>query len=213
MVKDKSFMFMVGPDVIKAVQNETVTFEELGGASVHASRSGSAHFVAEDDLDCIRQVKKLVSYLPSNNLEQPPRKPMGDDPERREDSLDTIIPEDPMKPYDMKEVIRKVVDKGELFEVQEQFARNIITAFARMDGAPWASWPTSPWPWRNAGRQLLAEGSPLRALLRSFNIPVVTLVDVPGYMPSVEQENGSLLRDSTKLLYAYAEASVPKSPW
>jgi acetyl-CoA carboxylase carboxyltransferase component len=211
MVKDKSFMFMVGPDVIKAVQNEIVTFEELGGASVHASRSGSAHFVAEDDLDCIKQVKKLMSYLPSNNLEQPPKRQMGDDPERREDSLDTIIPEDPMKPYDMKEVIRKVVDKGELFEVQEQFARNIITAFARMNGGPIGIVANQPM----ALAGTLDASSSLKAarfvrFCDSFNIPVVTLVDVPGYLPSVEQENGSLLRDSTKLLYAYAEASVPK---
>jgi acetyl-CoA carboxylase carboxyltransferase component len=211
MVKDKSYMFLVGPDVIKAVQNETVTFEELGGASVHATRSGSAHFVAEDDMDCIRQVRKLLFYLPSNNLEQPPEKAMGDDPERREDSLDTIIPEDPMKPYDMKDVIRKIVDKGEFLEIQEQFARNMVIGFARMDGG--AVGIVANQPMILAGT--LDANSSLKAarfvrFCDAFNIPLITLVDVPGYMPSVEQENTSLLRDATKLLYAYAEASNPK---
>jgi len=211
MVKDKSYMFLVGPDVIKAVQNETVTFEELGGASVHATRSGSAHFVAEDDMDCIKQVRKLLCYLPSNNLEQPPDKAMDDDPERREDSLDTIIPDDPMKPYDMKEVIRKIVDKGEFLEVQEQFAKNIVIGFVRMDGG--AVGVVANQPMVLAGT--LDANSSLKAarfvrFCDAFNIPVITLVDVPGYMPSVEQENTSLLRDATKLLYAYAEASTPK---
>jgi propionyl-CoA carboxylase beta chain len=211
MVKDKSFMFMVGPDVIKAVQNETVTFEELGGASVHASRSGSAHFVAKDDMDCIKQVRRLLAYLPSNNLEQPPRRDMGDDPERREEALDTIIPEDPTKPYDMKEVVRRIVDRGEALEVQEQYARNMITAFARMDGRTVGIVANQPM----ALAGTLDAGSSLKAarfvrFCDSFNIPVVTLVDVPGYLPSVEQENASLLRDATKLLYAYAEATVPK---
>ncbi len=211
MVKDKSFMFMVGPDVIKAVQNETVTFEELGGASVHISRSGSAHFVAEDDMDCVKQVRRLLCYLPSNNMEQPPDQAMGDDPERREESLDTIIPQDPVKPYDMKEVIRKVVDKGEFLEVQEQFARNMIIGFARMDGG--AVGIVANQPLALAGT--LDANSSLKAarfvrFCDAFNVPIVTLVDVPGYLPSVEQENGSLLRDATKLLYAYAEASTPK---
>lgn len=211
MVKDKSFMFMVGPDVIKAVQNEAVTFEELGGASVHSTRSGSAHFVAEDDMDCVKQVRKLVAYLPGNNLEQPPAKPMGDDPERREDSLDTIIPEDPMKPYDMREVVRKIVDKGEFMEVQEAFARNMFTAFARMDGGTVGIVANQPMVLAGT----LDANSSLKAarfvrFCDSFNIPVVTLVDVPGYLPSVEQENSSLIRDATKLLYAYAEASTPK---
>jgi acetyl-CoA carboxylase carboxyltransferase component len=211
MVKDKSFMFIVGPDVIKAVQNETVTFEELGGASVHATRSGSAHFVADDDMECIKQVRRLLGYLPSNNLEQPPEKAMGDDPERREDSLDTIIPEDFMKPYDMKEVVRKVVDKGEFLEVQEHFARNVVTGFCRLDGGTVGIVANQPMVLAGT----LDSHSSLKAarfvrFCDAFNIPIVTLVDVPGYLPSVEQENSSLLRDATKLLYAYAEASCPK---
>lgn len=211
MVKDKSFMFMVGPDVIKAVQNETVNFEDLGGASVHALRSGSAHFVAEDDMECVKHVRKLMTYLPSNNMEQPPERSIGDDPERREDSLDTIIPEDPAKPYDMKEVIRKIVDKGEFLEVQELFAKNIIIGFAHMDGGPVGIVANQPMVL--AGTLDAASSMKAARFVRfcdAFNVPIVTLVDVPGYMPSVEQENSSLLRDATKLLYAYAEASTPK---
>ncbi len=211
MVKDKACMFMVSPDVIKAVQNEEVTLEELGGASVHASRTGSAHFVAEDDMDCIKQVRRLLGHLPCNNLEQARNKATGDDPERREDSLDTIIPEDPVKPYDMKEVVRKIVDKGEFLEVHEQYARNMIVGFARMDGSSVGIVANQPMVLAGT----LDTGSSLKAarfvrFCDAFNIPLITLVDVPGYMPSVEQENSSLLRDATKLLYAYAEASTPK---
>ncbi|MCG7841390.1 MAG: acyl-CoA carboxylase subunit beta [Methanomassiliicoccales archaeon] len=211
MVKDKACMFMVSPDVIKVVQNLEVTLEELGGASVHASHTGSAHFVAEDDMDCIKQVRRLLGYLPCNNLEQTQNKAMGDDPERREDSLDTIIPEDPMKPYDMKEVVRKIVDKGEFLEVHEQYARNMIVGFARMDGNSVGIVANQPMVLAGT----LDTGSSLKAarfvrFCDAFNIPLITLVDVPGYMPSVEQENSSLLRDATKLLYAYAEASTPK---
>ncbi|HUT26897.1 MAG TPA: acyl-CoA carboxylase subunit beta [Methanomassiliicoccales archaeon] len=211
MVKEKACMFMVSPDVIKVVQKEEVTLEELGGASVHASHTGSAHFVAEDDMDCIKQVRRLLGYLPYNNLEQPRNKATGDDPERREDSLDTIIPEDPMKPYDMKEVVRKIVDKGEFLEVHELYARNIIVGFARMDGSTVGIVANQPMVLAGT----LDTGSSLKAarfvrFCDAFNIPLITLVDVPGYMPSVEQENSSLLRDATKLLYAYAEASTPK---
>jgi len=211
MVKDEACMFMVSPDVIKAVQNEEVTLEELGGASVHASRTGSAHFVAEDDMDCIKQVRRLLGHLPCNNLEQARNKATGDDPERREDSLDTIIPEDPVKPYDMKEVVRKIVDKGEFLEVHEQYARNMIVGFARMDGSSVGIVANQPMVLAGT----LDTGSSLKAarfvrFCDAFNIPLITLVDVPGYMPSVEQENSSLLRDATKLLYAYAEASTPK---
>ncbi|QLH74579.1 MAG: acyl-CoA carboxylase subunit beta [Methanomassiliicoccales archaeon] len=211
MVNKKAHMFMIGPDVIKAVQNEDVSFEELGGAITHMNKSGTSHFVCDDDLDCIKKAKRLLSYLPSNNLDSPPYQKPKDDPERREDSLDFIVPEDPQKPYEMREVIRKVFDSGEFMEVQENFAKNIIVGFARMDGAVVGVVANEPMVFAGT----LDNHSSVKAarfvrFCDSFNIPIITFVDVPGYLPSKEQEFEGLIRNSSKLLYAYCEATCPK---
>jgi acetyl-CoA/propionyl-CoA carboxylase carboxyl transferase subunit len=211
MVKGKSHMFMVGPDVIKAVQKEEVSFEELGGAVTHSTRSGVAHFVCEDDLDCVRGVKRLLSYLPSNNLDSAPSLRAKDDPERRDESLDSIVPDDPHKPYDMKEVIFKVFDGGEFVEVQQNFAKNIIVGFGRLDGAAVGVVANNPMVFAGT----LDAHSSLKAarfvrFCDCFNLPIVSLVDVPGYLPSPQQEMEGLVAQSAKLLYAYCEATVPK---
>ncbi|OPY33099.1 MAG: malonate decarboxylase subunit beta [Methanomassiliicoccales archaeon PtaU1.Bin124] len=211
MVDKKAHMFMVGPDVIKAVQNETVSFEELGGATTHAHRSGTAHFVCEDDLDCIKRAKKLLSYLPSNNLDPCPMQKSKDDPERRDESLESIIPEDPQKPYEMIDVIKKIVDTGDYFEVQDSFAKNMTVGFARMDGSTVGIVANDP----SAFAGTLDNHASIKAarfvrFCDAFNIPIISLVDVPGYLPSKEQEYEGLIRNSTKLLYAYCEATCPK---
>jgi acetyl-CoA/propionyl-CoA carboxylase carboxyl transferase subunit len=211
MVKGKSHMFMVGPDVIKAVQKEEISFEELGGATTHSTRSGVAHFVCEDDLDCVRGVKRLLSYIPSNNLDNPPAFKAKDDPERREESLDTIVPDDPQKPYDMKEVIYKIFDNGEFVESQQNFAKNVIVGFARLDGIPVGVVANNPMAFAGT----LDSHSSIKAarfvrFCDCFNLPIVSLVDVPGYLPSPQQEMDGLVAQSAKLLYAYCEATVPK---
>ena len=211
MVKGKSHMFVVGPDVIKAVQKEDVTFEELGGAMAHATKSGTAHFVSEDDMDCIKKVKRLVSFLPSNNLDTAPHGVGKDDPERREDSLDTIVPEDPTKGYDMREVIKKIVDNAEFLEVQEHWARNMVIGFAHLDGISIGIVANEPSVYAGT----LDNNSSIKAarfvrFCDCYNIPIVTFVDVPGYLPSAEQEYNGLIRNAAKLLYAYCDATTPK---
>jgi len=211
MVKGTSQMFVVAPDVIKAVQNIDISIEELGGAEVHTSRSGSAHFVTEDEAACLRKAKKLLSYLPSNNLEGGLHVPTKDPPDRTEDALNDAIPEDPIKPLNVHEVIKKVVDEGEFLEVQEDYARNIIVGFARLDGMPVGIVANHP--------SVLAGTIDSHASIKAarfvrfcdaFNLPIVTLVDVPGYLPNVEQETLGMVRNSAKLMYAYCEATVPK---
>jgi len=211
MVNKKSHMFMIGPDVIKAVQNEDVTVEELGGASMHALKSGTSHFTCEDDLECIKKTKKLLSFLPSNNLDNAPYQKSKDDPERRDESLDSVVPEDPQKPYEMKEVIRKIVDSGEYFEVQETYAKNVTVGFARMDGSVVGIVGNEPSVFAGTLDNLSSvKAARFVRFCDAFNIPIVTLVDVPGYLPSKEQEFDGLIRNSSKLLYAYCEASTPK---
>ncbi len=211
MVKETSHMFITGPSVIKAVTHEDVTFEELGGAMTHNAISGVAHFAAENDEECLYLIRKLLSYIPQNNLEDPPVVPPTDDPNRMDEALNSIIPDNPNKPYDMKEVIRRIVDNGEFFEVQEHFAQNIIIGFARFNGRPVGIVAQQP--------MVLAGALDINASVKAarfvrfcdcFNIPIVTLEDVPGFLPGVAQEHGGIIRHGAKLLYAYCEATVPK---
>ena len=211
MVKNTSQMFITGPAVIKSVTAEEVTAEELGGAMTHNSRSGVAHFAAENEEDCINQIRYLLSFLPSNNLEDPPIVDTGDDPDRQEDFLNEIIPDNPNAPYDMKEVIRGIVDNGEFYEVHEHFATNIITCFARFDGRSVGIIANQPAVM--AGCLDVNASDKSARFIRfcdAFNIPLVNLVDVPGFLPGVDQEYSGIIRHGAKMLYAYSEATVPK---
>ena len=211
MVKDTSYMFVTGPDVVKTVTNETVSAEDLGGARVHAGKSGVADGAFENDLEAMTQIRRLVDFLPLSNREKPPVRATFDDPERDEPSLDTLIPTNPNKPYDMKELILKTVDEADFFEIGKDFAKNIITGFARMDGASVGIVANQP--------QVLAGVLDIDASRKAarfvrfcdaFGIPIITLVDVPGFMPGTKQEYGGLIKHGAKLLFAYAEATVPK---
>ena len=211
MVKETSHMFITGPDVIKAVTGEEVTFEELGGAHTHASRSGIAGFIADDEADCLAQVRYLLSFLPSNNLEDPPSFAPRDDPDRRDEFLNTVVPDSPRAPYDMKEVIHRVVDDGQFFEVFPLWAGNIIIGFARLDGRSIGIVANQP---KVLAGTLDFESSEKAArfirFCDAFNIPLVTLVDVPGFLPGTAQEYGGVIRRGAKLLYAFTEATVPR---
>ncbi len=211
MVKNASYMFITGPEVIKAVTHEEVTKEELGGAMTHNSRSGVAHFAAENDRDCLRMIRKLLSYLPSNNLDDPPVVLSSDDPTRREEALDTIVPDNPNKPYDMRGIIRAVLDDNIFFEVQEAFARNILVGFGRLGGHSVGIVANQP--------AYLAGCLDIDASVKAgrfvrfcdcFNIPIVTFVDVPGFLPGIAQEHSGIIKHGAMLLYAYCEATVPK---
>jgi len=211
MVKGTSFMHITGPEVIKAVTHEEVTSEELGGAMTHNSRSGVAHFAAEDEDDCIEHIRRLLSYMPQNNMEDPPFVPTADPPERMDEALDTIVPDSPMKPYDMKEIIRRVVDDSQFLEVHRHWAQNIIVGFARLGGASVGI--VAQQPMILAG--VLDINSSIKAarfvrFCDCFNIPIITFEDVPGFLPGVTQEHGGIIRNGAKLLYAYCEATVPK---
>jgi len=211
MVRGTSYMFVTGPQVVRTVTREEVGFEELGGAEVHATTSGVAHFVAEDDLDCLALIRRLLGYLPQNNLDEPPRVAPADDPQRMDEALDAIVPEDPTRPYDMAEVIRRIVDVGSFLEVHARFAQNIITGFARLDGRVVGI--VAQQPAVLAGVLDIASSTKAARFIRfcdAFNIPLVTFVDVPGFLPGVEQEHGGIIRHGAKLLYAYCEATVPK---
>ena len=211
MVKDTSYMFVTGPDVVKTVTNETVTQEDLGGARVHAQKSGVADGAFENDLEALVQVRRLVDFLPSSNREAPPRRDSFDTPDRDEPSLDTLVPANPNKPYDMKELILKIVDEADFFEISSEYAKNIITGFARIDGESVGVVANQP--------QVLAGVLDIDASRKAarfvrfcdaFSIPILTLVDVPGFMPGTKQEYGGLIKHGAKLLFAYAEATVPK---
>lgn len=211
MVKDTSYMFITGPDVIKAVTHEEVNSEDLGGAMVHNSRSGVAHFAAEDDKDSILLIKELLSFLPSNNMEDPPRIKTEDPSDRRDMGLRTIVPENPNKPYDMKDVVTSVVDEGYFFEVQEHYAKNIIIGFARLAGRVVGIVGNQP--------NVLAGCLDIDSSIKSsrfvrfcdcFNIPILTFEDVPGFLPGTSQEWGGIIKHGAKLLYAYSEATVPR---
>jgi acetyl-CoA carboxylase carboxyltransferase component len=211
MVRGTSYMFVTGPQVVRAVTHEDVTFEALGGAEVHAGRSGVAHFIAEDDEDCLGLVRRLLSYLPQNNLDEPPRVPCTDPPERMDAALDRLVPEDPHRPYDMREVIGHVVDDGEFLEVHRQFAQNLVVGFARLGGR--SVGVVAQQPLVLAGVLDInssVKGARFVRFCDAFNIPLVTFVDVPGFLPGTEQEHGGIIRHGAKLLFAYCEATVPK---
>jgi propionyl-CoA carboxylase beta subunit len=211
MTRETSYMFVTGPDVIKTVTHEDVTKQELGGAMTHNSKSGVAHFVAEDDSECLAMIRELLSYLPSNNLDDPPRRQSGDPWDRADAQLDSIVPEDPQKPYDMKEVIRAVADDAEFFEVHQHFAQNLVVGFARFEGRPVGIVANQPAVLAGVlDINASVKGARFVRFCDAFNIPLVTFEDVPGFLPGTQQEFGGIIRHGAKLLFAFAEATVPK---
>ncbi len=211
MVKDSSHMFVTGPEVVKTVTHEEVTHEELGGAITHSTKSGVADRAFEDDLEALLMLRRFMNYLPANNRENPPFRPTPDPAEREEMSLDTLVPDNPNKPYDMKELILKVVDDTDFFEIQPENAKNIITGFARMAGSTVGIVANQP--------MVLAGCLDIKSSIKAarfvrfcdcFNIPIITFVDVPGFMPGTAQEHGGIIKHGAKLLFAFAEATVPK---
>jgi propionyl-CoA carboxylase beta chain len=211
MVKDSSYMFVTGPDVVKTVTNEHVTAEELGGASTHTRKSSVADGAFENDVEALSEIRRLVDFLPLSNRDKPPTRPFYDDPERVEESLDTLIPDNPNQPYDMKELIVKVADEGDFYEIQEEFAGNIITGFIRLEGQTVGVVANQPMVLagvldidsaRKAGRFV--------RFCDCFEIPILTFVDVPGFLPGTGQEYNGVIKHGAKLLFAYGEATVPK---
>jgi propionyl-CoA carboxylase beta chain len=211
MVKDSSYMFVTGPDVVKTVTHEEVTAEDLGGAVTHSTKSGVADLAFDNDVEAMLMVRALFSYLPSSNLEKPPLVPTDDPADRLDHSLDTLVPDSPNKPYDVKELIYKVVDEGAFFELAPDYAKNIVIGFARMDGATVGIVANQP--------LVLAGCLDIKSSIKAarfvrfcdaFNVPLVTFVDVPGFMPGTAQEYGGIIKHGAKLLYAYAECTVPK---
>ncbi|HEY3542971.1 MAG TPA: acyl-CoA carboxylase subunit beta [Gaiellaceae bacterium] len=211
MVEGSSYMFITGPDVVKTVTGEEVSFEELGGAQAHATKSGVAHFVSEDEQSCLEDARYLISFLPQNNRERVPHTTSADPRDRENAELDTLVPDAPNKPYDMHEVIRRVIDDGEFLEVQEHFAENIVCGFARLGGH--AVGVVGNQPGALAGVLDIDASNKAARFVRTcdaFNLPLVTFVDVPGFLPGTAQEWGGIIRHGAKLLYAFAEATVPK---
>jgi propionyl-CoA carboxylase beta chain len=211
MVKGTSHMFITGPEVIKTVTGEEPTFEELGGAMTHNTKSGVAHFASEDEDACLDDTRYLLSFLPQNNLETPPRVAPTDDPFRMDEELDHVVPDSPNKPYDMREVIRLIVDDGEFFEVHEHYAKNIVCGFSRLNGYPVGV--VGNQPAQLAGVLDIDSSIKAARFVRTcdaYNIPLITLCDVPGFLPGTVQEWGGIIRHGSKLLYAYCEATVPK---
>src|SRR5580693_3574792 len=211
MVAETSYMFVTGPDVIKTVTHEDVTMEKLGGPMTHNSVSGVGHFISRDDAECVQMIRELLTFLPQNNREAPPRRPSTDPIDRADLSLDTIVPAESNLPYDMKDVIHRVVDDGWFFEVHEHWAQNLVVGFARLDGRPVGIVANQP--------AFLAgcldinssvKGARFVRFCDAFNIPLITFEDVPGFLPGTEQEFGGIIRHGAKLLYAFAEATVPK---
>ncbi|MHC5211543.1 MAG: acyl-CoA carboxylase subunit beta [Planctomycetota bacterium] len=211
MVEKTSYMFVTGPNVVKTVTHEEVSSEELGGARTHSSKSGVSHFRAGNDAEALSLMRRLFAYLPLNNREEPPRAPCDDDPARADESLDTLVPESATKPYDIRDVVTRVVDGGEFLEVHADFAKNIVVGFARLDGRPVGVIGNQP--------AVLAgvldidssdKGGRFVRFCDAFNIPLVTFEDVPGFLPGTDQEHGGIIRHGAKLLYAYCEATVPK---
>jgi len=211
MTQSTGYMFITGPDVIKTVTHEEVSKEDLGGATTHTNKSGVAHFSAKDDKECLLMIRELLAFLPSNNLEEPPFHPTEDDPYRRDARLQHLVPENPNRPYDMKEVIRAVVDEGYFYEIHKDFAENIIVAFTRLGGRTVGIVANQP--------AHLAGCLDINAAVKAarfvrfcdcFNIPVITFVDVPGFLPGISQEYDGIIRHGAKLLFAYAEATIPK---
>ena len=211
MVRDTSYMFVTGPDVVKTVTGETVTAEELGGAQVHTTRSSIADRAYGNDVEALLQMRRLIDFLPASNLEQPPTLPSFDDPDRVDASLDTLIPENPNKPYDIKELILKVADEGDFFEIQEAHAKNIVTGFGRIEGSTVGFVANQPLALAGVlDSDASRKGARFVRFCDCFNIPIITFVDVPGFLPGTAQEYGGLIKHGAKLLFAYAEATVPK---
>jgi propionyl-CoA carboxylase beta chain len=211
MVRDTSYMYVTGPDVVKTVTNEVVSHEDLGGARVHCQKSGVADGAFDNDIEALAEVRRLIDFLPLSNREKPPVRPSYDDPRREEGSLDTLVPANPDKPYDMKELILKVVDEGDFFELSTEFAKNIVVGFARLDGATVGIVANQPQVL--AGVLDIDSSKKAARFVRfcdAFDIPIVTFVDVPGFMPGTRQEYGGLIKNGAKLLFAYAQATVPK---
>ena len=211
MVKDTSYMFVTGPDVVKTVTNEEVTAEELGGASVHTTKSSIADRAYENDVEAILQMRRLMDFLPSNNRSGVPHLPTKDDPERVEASLDTLVPDNPNKPYDIKELIHKVVDEDDFFEIQDAFAKNIVVGFGRMEGRTIGVVANQPMVLAGVlDSDASRKAARFVRFCDCFEIPIVTFVDVPGFLPGTDQEYGGLIKHGAKLLFAYSEATVPK---
>jgi propionyl-CoA carboxylase beta chain len=211
MVEGTSYMFVTGPNVVRAVTHEEVDAEYLGGATTHTARSGVAHLAARDEATALDHVRTLLSYLPQNNLEEPAPRPTSDPADRCDPTLDTIVPDDPARPYDMHEVLRRVVDDGEFFEIQPSFAPNLIVGFARLGGRSVGIVAQQPAVLAGAldiGSSV--KGARFVRTCDAFNIPIVTFVDVPGFLPGVNQEHGGIIKEGAKLLFAYCEATVPK---
>ena len=211
MSKGTSYMFVTGPDVVKTVTHETVTHEALGGASVHTSKSGVADLACENDVELLAQARRFFDFLPLSNRERPPQRPTDDATERSEPSLDSLVPSDPQKPYDMAELIEKVVDEGDFFEIQPDFARNIVIGFARVQGSSVGIVANQPMVL--AGCLDIDSSRKAARFVRfcdCFNLPILTFVDVPGFLPGVVQEHGAIIKHGAKLLFAFAEATVPK---
>lgn len=211
MVKNSSYMFITGPEVIKTVTGEEISFEDLGGAMAHNEKSGVAQFACENDEDAIEQIKKLLSYLPANNMEDPPKVDTGDDPQRVDGALDSIIPDNPNQSYDIKAVIKSIVDNGEIFEPHQFYAQNIVVCYARLNGRTIGIIANQPKAL--AGCLDISASDKATRFIRfcdSFNIPLLTIADVPGYLPGSDQEHGGIIRHGAKLLWCYSEATVPK---
>ncbi len=211
MVEDTSYMFLTGPNVVKTATHEDVTFEELGGAHTHSTKSGVAHFMTQDDRHCLMLVRELLSFLPLNNVESPPVRECTDPVNRMDEALNTLVPEDPKKPYDMREVIGPIVDDGNFFEVHTHWAENIIVGFARLNGRPVGIVANQPAVLAGAlDIDASVKGARFVRFCDAFNIPLLTFVDVPGFLPGTDQEYRGIIRNGAKLLYAFAEATVPK---
>ncbi len=211
MVRDSSYMFVTGPEVVKTVTHEEVTHEELGGALTHSSRSGVADRAFQDDVETLLMTRRFINFLPANNREKPPLRPTPDDADREEPSLDTLVPDNPNKPYDIKELILKVVDDYDFFELQPDFAGNIVTGFGRMAGSTVGFVANQPTVLAGClDIQSSIKGARFVRFCDAFNIPIVTFVDVPGFLPGTAQEYGGIIKHGAKLLYAYAECTVPK---
>ncbi|HSQ18368.1 MAG TPA: acyl-CoA carboxylase subunit beta, partial [Anaerolineales bacterium] len=211
MVRKSSYMFITGPDVVKTVTHEVVSFEELGGADVHSEVSGVCHLATDSEADALYLIRKLLAYLPQNNMEDPPFVNGEDDPLRMEEGLDTLVPNDPSKPYNIKDAIRMIMDNGQFLEIQEAYAQNIVVGFARLGGHSIGIVANQPAVL--AGVLDINSSEKAARFVRfcdAFNIPVITFVDVPGFLPGTAQEHGGIIRSGSKLLYAYCEATVPK---
>src|SRR5271168_352253 len=211
MTRETSYMFVTGPDVIKTVTHEEVTKQELGGAMTHNATSGVAHFISRDDAECLAMIRELFSYLPSNNLDDPPRKPTSDPWDRVTPSLNAMVPENPQQPYDIKDVIHALADDSEFFEVHEHYAKNIVVGFARFDGRSVGIVANQPAFLAGVlDINASVKGARFVRFCDAFNIPLITFEDVPGFLPGTQQEFGGIIRHGAKLLYAFAEATVPK---